>query len=102
MSEIENRVTPDIFRLLVSCAIERPLSATSRMLDLNDLYYFVQTVEKKGISAAARALDVPKSTVSRHILALEAALGVRLIQRTTRTFVCPSSNGCPVSAHPGE
>jgi DNA-binding transcriptional LysR family regulator len=56
------------------------------MLDLNDLYYFVQTVEKKGISAAARALDVPKSTVSRHILALEAALGVRLIQRTTRTF----------------
>jgi len=57
------------------------------MLDLNDLYYFVQTVEKKGISAAARALDVPKSTVSRHILALEAALGVRLIQRTTRTFV---------------
>ena len=57
------------------------------MLDLNDLYYFVQTIEKKGISAAGRALDVPKSTVSRHILALEAALGVRLVQRTTRTFV---------------
>lgn len=56
------------------------------MLDLNDLYYFVQTVEKKGISAAARALDVPKSTVSRHILALEGALGARLIQRTTRRF----------------
>ena len=56
------------------------------MLDLNDLYYFVQTVEKKGISAAARALNVPKSTVSRHILALEATLGARLIQRTTRTF----------------
>ena len=56
------------------------------MLDLNDLYYFVQTIEKKGISAAARALNVPKSTVSRHILALEAALGARLIQRTTRTF----------------
>src|SRR5882672_8755482 len=57
-----------------------------QMLDLNDLYYFVQTVEKKGISAAARALNVPKSTVSRHLLALEAALGARLIQRTTRTF----------------
>lgn len=56
------------------------------MLDLNDLYYFVQAVEKKGISAAARALDLPKSSVSRRILALEAALGVRLIQRTTRTF----------------
>ena len=57
------------------------------MLDLNDVYYFVQTVEKKGISAAARALDLPKSTVSRRVLALEAALGVRLIQRTTRRFV---------------
>jgi DNA-binding transcriptional LysR family regulator len=56
------------------------------MLGLNDLYYFVQAVEKKGISAAARALDLPKSTVSRRILALEAALGVRLIQRTTRRF----------------
>jgi len=56
------------------------------MLDLNDLYYFVHAVEKKGISAAARALDLPKSTVSRRILALEAALGVRLIQRTTRRF----------------
>src|ERR1700741_3673138 len=56
------------------------------MLDLNDLYYFVQAVERKGMSAAARALDVPKSTVSRHILALETALGARLIQRTTRSF----------------
>jgi DNA-binding transcriptional LysR family regulator len=57
-----------------------------KLLDLNDVYYFVQAVEKKGISAAARALDLPKSTVSRRILALEAALGVRLIQRTTRRF----------------
>jgi len=56
------------------------------VLDLNDVFYFVQVVEKKGISAAARALDLPKSTVSRHILALETGLGARLIQRTTRTF----------------
>jgi len=56
------------------------------MLDLKDIYYFVQAVEKKGISAAARALDLPKSTVSRRVLALEAALGVRLVQRTTRRF----------------
>jgi len=56
------------------------------VLDLNDVFYFVQVVEKKGISAAARALDLPKSTVSRHILALETVLGARLIQRTTRTF----------------
>jgi len=56
------------------------------VLDLNDVFYFVRVVEKKGISAAARALDLPKSTVSRHILALETGLGARLIQRTTRTF----------------
>jgi DNA-binding transcriptional LysR family regulator len=56
------------------------------MLDLRDVYYFVHAVEKKGISAAARALDLPKSTVSRRILALEAALGIRLIHRTTRGF----------------
>jgi DNA-binding transcriptional LysR family regulator len=63
-----------------------PGSRRKRLLDLDDLYYFVQVVEKKGISAAARALDLPKSSVSRHILALEAALEVRLIQRTTRSF----------------
>ena len=56
------------------------------MLDLSDLHCFVQAVEKKGIGAAARALDRPKSSVSRRILALEAALGARLIQRTTRKF----------------
>jgi DNA-binding transcriptional LysR family regulator len=57
------------------------------MLDLNNVYYFVQVVEKKGISAAAHALHLPKSSVSRHVLALEEALGVRLIQRTSRSFV---------------
>ena len=56
------------------------------MLDLSDVYAFVQAVEKKGIGAAARALDQPKSSVSRRILALEATLGARLIQRTTRKF----------------
>jgi DNA-binding transcriptional LysR family regulator len=57
------------------------------MLDLNDVYYFVQVVENKGITAAARALDLPKSSLSRRILALEAALDARLIQRTSRRFV---------------
>ena len=56
------------------------------MLDLSDLHCFVQAVEKKGIGAAARGLDLPKSSVSRRILALEATLGVRLLQRTTRKF----------------
>lgn len=57
------------------------------MLDLNDIYYFVQVVEHKSITAAAHALEVPKSSLSRRILALEAALDARLIQRTSRRFV---------------
>lgn len=57
------------------------------MLDLNDVYYFVQVVDNKGITAAANALDLPKSSLSRRILALEEALDARLIQRTSRRFV---------------
>ncbi|WP_459616938.1 LysR family transcriptional regulator [Bordetella sp. 2513F-2] len=54
------------------------------MQDLNDLYYFSQVVEQGGFSAAARALDIPKSRLSRRISQLEERLGVRLLQRTTR------------------
>jgi len=54
------------------------------MRDLNDLYYFSQVVEHGGFSAAARALDIPKSKLSRRIAQLEEDLDVRLLQRTTR------------------
>ncbi len=56
------------------------------MQDLNDLYYFVQVVDHGGFSPAARALDMPKSRLSRRIALLEERLGVRLIQRSTRHF----------------
>ena len=57
------------------------------MQDLNDLYYFVQTVDHGGFAPAGRALGVPKSKLSRRIAMLEERLGVRLIQRSTRHFV---------------
>lgn len=53
-------------------------------LDLNDYYYFVHVVEKKGYTAAANALQMPKSRLSRHVSQLEERLGVRLLQRTSR------------------
>ncbi len=56
------------------------------MQDLNDLYYFVQVVDHGGFAAAARALGMPRSRLSRRIAALEDRLGVRLIQRSTRRF----------------
>lgn len=56
------------------------------MHDLNDYFYFVTVVEKQGFSKAARALDIPKSRLSRHVQNLEDRLGVRLIQRTSRQF----------------
>ena len=54
------------------------------MQDLNDLYYFAKVAEKGSFAAAARSLGLPKSRLSRRGAMLEAALGVRLLQRTTR------------------
>ncbi|MGE4280037.1 MAG: LysR substrate-binding domain-containing protein [Magnetospirillum sp.] len=45
---------------------------------------FVTTVEAGGFSPAARRLGVSKSLLSRQVAHLEAELGVRLLQRTTR------------------
>lgn len=56
------------------------------MRDLNDLYYFVQVVAHHGFAPAGRALNSPKSKLSRRIALLEERLGVRLIQRSTRRF----------------
>lgn len=56
------------------------------MEDLNDLYYFTQVVEHGGFAPAGRALDMPKSKLSRRIAKLEERLGVRLLQRSTRHF----------------
>lgn len=56
------------------------------VLDLNDLRFFVRVVDHGGLSAAGRALGLPKSTLSRRLQALERRLGVRLVQRSTRRF----------------
>ncbi len=58
----------------------------ARSIDVNDMLIFAQVAESGGFSAAARILGMPKSTVSRRVSELEAALGVRLLQRTTRTL----------------
>ncbi len=53
-------------------------------MDLNRASTFVRVVEEGGFTAAARALHLPKSSVSRSIALLEEELGVLLLQRSTR------------------
>jgi len=54
--------------------------------DLNDLVYFAEVVNYGGFAAVGRALREPKSKLSRRVAGLEARLGVRLIERSSRRF----------------
>ena len=56
------------------------------MQPLEGFYYFTQVVDHGGFARAARALGSPKSRLSRHVMALEAQLNVRLLNRSTRRF----------------
>ena len=53
--------------------------------NFNQLRVFVEVVRRGGFTPAARALNMPRSTVSRWVQELEKRLGVRLLQRTTRS-----------------
>lgn len=57
------------------------------MQGLNDMYLFSHVVDFGGLSAAARALRIPKSTVARRIAALETLLGTPLFHRTAKGVV---------------
>jgi DNA-binding transcriptional LysR family regulator len=52
--------------------------------DLNDTLVFVKVAELGSFVAAARALRLPKTTVSRKVQELEMRLGAQLLHRTTR------------------
>ena len=54
------------------------------MLDLTDLRAFARIADLGGVSAAARALRMPKSSVSRSLARLEEAVGAVLVERSTR------------------
>jgi DNA-binding transcriptional LysR family regulator len=55
-----------------------------RMEPLNHLESFVQSAEGGSFSAAARRLGLTPAAVSKNVARLEARLGVRLFQRSTR------------------
>ncbi len=54
------------------------------MHDLNAMFLFSKVVEHGGFTAAARVLGLQTSMLSRQVADLEKALGVRLLNRTTR------------------
>lgn len=56
----------------------------NRTIDLQELRVFASVIHHGGITAAARALGLSKSTISTQITRLEARLGVRLVERTSR------------------
>jgi DNA-binding transcriptional LysR family regulator len=56
------------------------------MTDLNSLMIFAKVVEANSFSEAARRLEMPISSVSRRVADLEGQLGVRLLERSTRSL----------------
>ena len=62
------------------------------MQDLNEIAIFARVVKEESFTKAARALGLPKSTVSERVSRLEERLGVRLLERTTR-HVRPTAAG---------
>lgn len=61
------------------------------MLDLNDVATFVQVVRYGSFAEASRRLGVPPNTLSRRVQQLEAQLGTRLMQRSTRNLALTSA-----------
>ena len=51
---------------------------------LNDMALFVEVVKAMSFRRAADVLGMPNSTLSRRVSALEKAIGLRLLHRTTR------------------
>jgi DNA-binding transcriptional LysR family regulator len=51
---------------------------------LSDIALFIEVVNAKSFTKAAERLDMPASTLSRRVAALETTIGFRLLNRTTR------------------
>ncbi|HEV8389700.1 MAG TPA: LysR family transcriptional regulator, partial [Dongiaceae bacterium] len=56
-------------------------------MDTANLRIFIAVAQRNSFAAVAREQNVDPSSISRAIAAIEAELGVRLFQRTTRRMV---------------
>lgn len=55
-------------------------------MDLDDLKTLILVRDQGGFAAAARVMDVSPSSISRKVAEIEARLGLRVFQRSTRRF----------------
>lgn len=84
---------PVSFQVLQRLQPENPKTPALRphesqtMNDWDDLHCFTVLVEKQTLTAAADALGVQHSTVSRRIARLEETLGLRLFDRIGRRYL---------------
>ncbi len=58
---------------------------------LTNIVAFTRVVETRSFTAAARRFGMSKATVSKQVSMLEARIGVRLLNRTTRTLSLTSA-----------
>jgi DNA-binding transcriptional LysR family regulator len=71
------------------------------MFDWQDLHFFSVLARQGSLSATARELGVDHATVGRRIASLEAAIGLRLIDRLPRS--CPlTEDGVAIAALAGQ
>ena len=67
--------------------MDRQLPVENRaMKQLQGLLAFIEIADAGSLAAAARRLNVTPAAVSKNLLRLEEQLGVRLVQRSTRTL----------------
>ena len=66
--------------------------------DLPTLAVFAEVVDRRSFTAAAAAVGLAKSAISRRIALLEKRMGVRLLRRTTRV-VSPTEEGRRLYQH---
>ncbi len=69
-------------------------------MTLIDLRAFARIAELSSISAAARTLSLPKSSISRSLTRLEADVGAVLVDRSARHLRLTDAGSC-ASGRPG-
>ena len=70
-------------------------------MDLNTLLILNEVIRLKSFSKAAIVLDIPSSNVSRKIQALEQQLGLKLVQRSTRSVTATSEGSTVIKLAKG-